>query len=141
MTRRDDGFVTVWVLGLCVMVLFMGGVAVDLWRAVATLRDVSSAVDAAAVAGASYLDEPAYRHSGGADIRLDPAAAHAGAAEVLSAQPDAERLVDVDIGSDPTRVVVRAGKEVDLTLLRIFLFGEGPVVVHASATADPRRTP
>jgi len=71
--RRDDrGFITLWVLGLTVAVLFLGGLGVDLWRAIAVRREVSAMADAAATAGANGLDESALR---GGRLEVDPARA------------------------------------------------------------------
>ncbi|MGH9030897.1 MAG: pilus assembly protein TadG-related protein, partial [Acidimicrobiia bacterium] len=48
---------TVWMLGLCLMLLLLGGISLDLWRAFSERRALASAADAAAIAGASALDE------------------------------------------------------------------------------------
>ncbi len=137
----EDGIVTLWVLGVCAMVLFVGGITLDLWRAVATQRAVSAAVDAAAVAGSSGLDEPAFRRSGGEVVQLDPRLARELAADSLSAQPGRDRLVDVAIEASPARITVRAGRRMDFTLLKVFLSREDPLVLHASSSVDPRRLP
>ena len=139
--RAEDGIVTLWVLGVCAMVLFVGGITLDLWRAVATQRAVSAAVDGAAVAGSSGLDEQAFRTSGGELVQLDPALARQLAAESLVAQPGRDKLVDVAIEVTPARITVRAGRRTDFTLLKVFLPREDPLVVHASSSVDPRRLP
>ena len=143
MRRPDDdaGFVTLWVLAVCAMVLFVGGITLDLWRAVATQRAVSAAVDGAAVAASSGLDEPAFRASGGEIVQLDPRLARQLAAESLAAEPGSDKLVDVAIEATPARVTVRAGRRMDFTLLKVFLPREDPLVVHASSSVDPRRLP
>jgi len=136
----NQGFVTIWVLGMVVIVLFLGGLTLDLWRAMSTQRAVSSAVDGAAVAGASGIDEGSYRSSGGTVVQLDPDRAQALAAENLGAQAESDRLVDVGIATEPQRIRVRAGRPVDFTLLKVFLAGREPLVVHATATVEPRRS-
>lgn len=141
MRRDEGGYVTLWVLGVAMMVIFMGGISLDLWRVAATRRAVASAVDGAAIAGASGLDEEAFRASAGDDVRLDPDLATELAADNLRAQPDSAELVEVAIEPGADRITVRAAKPVELTLLRIFLAGEPPVVVRASSTVDPRRSP
>ncbi len=67
--RDERGTVTLWVLGLCICVLFLAGLSLDLWRAVAVRRELSAMADAAATAGANGLDEPALRAG---TLRLDP---------------------------------------------------------------------
>lgn len=139
--RGEDGVVTLWVLAVCAMVLFVGGITLDLWRGVATQRAVSAAVDGAAVAGASGLDEPAFRGSGGEVVQLDLALARELAAESLAAQPASEKLIDVDIEVTPARITVRAGRRMEFTLLKVFLPREEPLLVQASSSVDPRRLP
>ncbi|MDP9389228.1 MAG: hypothetical protein M3Q48_15260 [Actinomycetota bacterium] len=123
------------------MVLFVGGITLDLWRAVATQRAVSAAVDGAAVAGSSGLDETAFRGSGGEVVQLDPGLARQLATDSLAGQPGSDKLVDVAIEATSARITVRAGRRIDFTLLKVFLPREDPLVVHASSSVDPRRLP
>ena len=60
-SRASTGMITLWVLGLAVAVLFLGGIGLDFWRAIAVRREVSVMADAAATAGANGLDESALR--------------------------------------------------------------------------------
>jgi len=41
--RAEHGTVTLWVLGLCIALMFLGGLSLDLWRAVAVRREMSAA--------------------------------------------------------------------------------------------------
>jgi Flp pilus assembly protein TadG len=59
--RRESGTITLWMLGLCLMLFLLGGISLDLWRAFSERRSLAATADAAAVAGASALDEAAYR--------------------------------------------------------------------------------
>ncbi len=138
--RGEGGFITVWVLGLTVLMLAASGVTIDFWRAVATQRSVSSAVDSAAVAGSSGIDEAAYRASGGQVVQLDPGLATTLAQNNLASQPEAATLVDVSIDATPARITVRAGRQVEFTLVRVLSVGQAPAVLHSTSSADPRRT-
>ena len=62
--------ITLWVLGLTIAVMFLGGLGLDFWRAIAVRREVSAMADAAATAGANGLDENALR---GGELQLDDA--------------------------------------------------------------------
>src|SRR4051794_15792930 len=90
--RRDDerGTITLWVLGLCLCIMFLGGLSLDLWRGITLRRDLQARAAAPATAGADGLDEQSLRDGGAA---LDPARARALAADNLAAQSDA-RVVD-----------------------------------------------
>lgn len=140
MTRRSDerGTVTLWVLGLCLMMLFMGGLPLDLWRAFSERRALAGMVDAAAVAGASGIDANAFRSRG--SVRLDPDASQALAWESLQGQEDTRSLVDAAVEATTQHVTVTAVGKVDFTLLRIFLSGQEPFRITVRATAEPRRS-
>jgi hypothetical protein len=140
-TRPADerGTVTLWVLGLCLMMLFVGGIALDLWRAFSERRALAGVVDAAAVAGASGIDTDTYRATG--ELRLDPTLSEALAWENLDAQEDTRSLIDAAVEATTGDVSVTAAGRVDCALLRIFLSGEEPFRVTVRATAEPRRSP
>src|SRR5262249_60080887 len=88
--RGESGTTTLWMLGLCLMLFLLGGVSLDLWRAFSERRSLAAAADAAAVAGASALDEAAYRSSGA--VRLVPSDARRRAQASLGAQLDRRGL-------------------------------------------------
>ena len=88
MPRGERGFITLWVLGLTVAVLFLGGLGVDLWRAIAVRREISAMADAAATAGANGLNESALR---GGRLELDDDRVRRLAANELAEYPAAAR--------------------------------------------------
>lgn len=135
--RRDErGSVTLWVLGLCVMLLFVGGLAIDLWRAFSERLALAHVVDAAAVAGSNAVDTDHFRQTN--EIRLDPALAEQLASESMDTQVDRRSLVAATARATPDAVTVTATGRVDFTLLRIFMSDQDPLTVTVSATADPR---
>jgi Flp pilus assembly protein TadG len=137
-TRRDErGTVTLWVLGLCVALLFLGGLGVDLWRAIAVRREVSAMADAAATAGANGLNESALR---GGRLVLDDARVRRLVAAELQEYPAAARLDGAAVTTSDVRVTVVLRERVDFSLLGIFMPGDR-FVVQASATAEPREVP
>ena len=89
--RRESGTITLWLLGLCLMLFLLGGISLDLWRAFSERRSLAATADAAAVAGASALDEAAYRNSGA--VRLVPVDAQRRARASLADQGN-ERTTD-----------------------------------------------
>jgi len=132
--NQERGSITIWVLGLVLLVLALGGLSIDLWRGVVVRKSVAAVADAAAVAGASGIDETAWR---GDELALDPARARALAERLILAEPDAVALrwrIDVT----PDDITVTIERDVDLTLLRIMDPSGGPLVVRVSATARPQ---
>jgi hypothetical protein len=131
---RERGTVTIWVLGLCVALMFLGGLGTDLWHAIAVRRQLSSAADGAAIAGANGIDEPALRAG---QLQLDPERARALAADAIRASdlPRADATVDVE--GNQVRVALEA--RVDFTLLGIFMRGDAFTVrVRAAARPEER---
>ena len=136
-SRDERGTITLWVLGLCVCVLFLGGLSLDFWRAIAVRRDLQSMADVAAVAGADGLDEQSLRAGG---VALDPALVRRNVYDNLAAQSGARRVDRAHVDVDGGTVVVQLRAHVDMSLLSVFL-GGGDVEIAATATAQPRRLP
>ncbi|MCZ7536549.1 MAG: hypothetical protein M5T61_12035 [Acidimicrobiia bacterium] len=126
---------TLYVLGLCVAVLFLGGLSADLWRVIAVRSDLATMADGAAAAAADGLDEAALREGA---LVLDPERAALLAREHLDAQSDAGIIDDVAIDTGDGGVTVRLRSAVRFTLLGVFL-DAGEFDVTASAVAEPRR--
>jgi hypothetical protein len=135
--RRDErGTITLWVLGLSISLMFLGGLSLDLWRAVADRRELSSMADTAATAAANGIDVEALRAG---TLRLDPGRARAIALASLDEDPHRNALDAVDIRIDGNRVTVSLRDHVRFSLLGIFMNGRSfEVRVHASAEPQER---
>jgi Flp pilus assembly protein TadG len=134
----ESGTITLWMLGLCLMLFLLGGISLDLWRAFSERRSLAATADAAAVAGASALDEAAYRSSGA--VRLAPADAQRRARASLAEQLDRRALRDARIEATEDTVMVTVGGSVDFSLLQIVAPGDRfAITVHA--TARPQASP
>jgi Flp pilus assembly protein TadG len=137
MNRHDEsGTVTLWLLGICLLLFALGGISVDLWRGFSARRSLANAADAAALAGASAIDEDAYRHRG--VVQLDLALAESRARTHVTRQLDAGALRDVDVHAERDTVTVVVHGEVGFTLLGV-LGPDGQLPVRVTATATPRR--
>lgn len=134
----ERGAVTLWVLGLCMMMLFIGGIALDLWRGFSERRALASMADAAAVAGANGIDVDYFRET--SQLRLDPVLAEQLALQNLAAQRDTRAVEGFDVSATTTEITVRTTGTVEFTLLRVFM-DDDPFTITVSATADPRRSP
>jgi len=132
--QRDEGSVTVWTLGMVLVVMFLGAISFDLWSGFSTRRNLAAAADQSAQAGANALDEVLFRTTG--ERQLDPDRAEALADQSLDAQ-DLDGLTSVVVDADTDRVVVELTADVDVGLLRIFGGGD-PLVVHVRAVGQPR---
>jgi Flp pilus assembly protein TadG len=132
----ERGTITLWVLGLSIALLFLGGLSLDLWRAVAERRQLSSMADSAATAAANGVDLDALRAG---TLRLDPVRARAIALASLDEDPHRAALDAVDVEIAGNRVTVSLRDHVNFSLLGIFMGGEQfEIAVHASAEPEER---
>lgn len=129
---------TLWLLGLSVVLLAVGGISVDLWRVTTQRRVLAAAVDAAAAAGAGQLDVGHLRRTG--ELQLAAADAESVAEQALAAAAPAGMTAFVADASEASISVV-AEAEVPITLLRLLLPEAPPVVVQVEAIAAPRASP
>lgn len=132
--RSDQGYLTFWLLGLAVMLLSVGGLSLDLWRAFSERRELAGIVDGAAAAGSSGIDERAWEQDG--QLRLDRDRAADLAWRYLNAYTTDP--ADVAVAEDGSQITVRASRTVELTLSKVLLAGE-PLTVTTRATSAPRR--
>ncbi len=136
MNRDEGGTVTLWILGLCLVLFALGGMSLDLWRAFSERRALAAAADAAALTGASAIDEARYRASGEVVLRPIEAETRARASTDRQLDQSAARRIDVHATTDSITVVVHG--EVKFTLLGILQ--RGGFDVRVVATAEPRRS-
>lgn len=131
---RGDAMV-VWCLFMALLLLPLAGLSVDLWHGIAAQRQLQSAADEAAAAGASGINVALYREDG--CIALDPALATSLAQANLASQVGLGPLSQVNIGVSPegSQITVMVSEDVHLTLLS--LAEQSPLVVRAVATSKP----
>ena len=137
--HSDAGFVTIWMLGLCVVLLFLGGISLDLWRAFSERQALATLADAAAVAGASGIDEELFRSTGRVELDDRPGGrAETLATEHLGAQGDDRSLTGATVSVTRQAIVVEARGRVGFTLLRVFLRDDDGFDLRVTAEAEPR---
>lgn len=134
---RDRGSVTFWMLGLSLLIVVFGGLALDFWRALAVQRELAAVADSAALAAASGIDEETYRSSG--ELILDRDRAESLAATAVAWQE--VDLVSLQVSVQPESVEVIVTGEVELGLLGVFVDDREPLTVRARAAAFPLLVP
>jgi hypothetical protein len=128
--------ITLWILGVTLIVMFVGWFSVSMWTGSGERRQLAAAADQAAQAGATALDVAAFRASG---IRqLDPGMARQRALANLAEQGIDDLLTDYRVTASTAQVVVVLDGEVDIGLLRIFDVNDDPIRVHVTAVGYPR---
>lgn len=115
--RDERASVTMWVLGLAIAMLGLGGLSVDLWRVMAERSEVAVIADSAAVAGASGIDVAHFRATG--EIQLLPGDAVFLVDQILAGEDVVVRAMDVGRQT----MTVELEREVPFSLLRVVTFG------------------
>ena len=139
MIRSERGSVTLWMLGLSLLLLLFGGLSLDFWRGLALQRELAAVADSAAVAAASGIDEALYRETG--EVLLDAGRARVLALASIDFQDAPVLDARVTLSPDRSRVTVVVVGEVELGLLGVFVDDSEPLSVRATASARPRVVP
>jgi hypothetical protein len=138
---REQGSITVWLLGLAVLLLFAGGLSLDLWRAVSARQLLANAADAAAIAGSTGIDDARFRATG--EVVLDPDIAGQRARDSLAHQGGVPMAAPpaIEVEPNPPLVAVVLTGQVRLTLLHVLLPNQPPLTIRVRAASAPREVP
>lgn len=136
---KDRGSVTIWMLGITILLLVFGGLAIDFWRALALQRELTAVADSAAIAGASGIDEGLYRATG--EVVLDPTRVRELALSSVSFQPAEPDRILVFLDPTETVVTVELWDALQLGLLGVLIRDSDPIQVRATASAVPSLVP
>ena len=133
----DRGAITVWTLGMIIVVGFFGWMTIDLYSAFGDRRELAAAADQAAQAGATALDAAAWRNNG---VRqLDPDRAEQIALQNLG-QQDLGPLANVTVTATTEQVTVILEADVASGLISIFRVGDDNALhVKVTATGTPQQ--
>ena len=132
LTKDEDGQAMILVAILMVGLIAVVGLVTDGGMVFSQRRDLQNVADAAALAGASQIDQGAYRASAGETVSLDQAAAYDAAVGYL----EDEGGLDYAVAVTPGRVDVSVSRQATTGFLRVL--GIDDVEISASATAEPR---
>ena len=116
--RSERGSVTLWTLGLSLLLLLFGGLAVDFWRALALQRELAAIADSASVAAGSGIDEEHYRTTG--EVLIDAARA-TGIGSSYVASQDVPSKTDLTTAPDGLSVSVLVVDRLELGLMGVFV--------------------
>lgn len=136
--QGQSGSITIWLLGLGICLLVLGGLGVDLWSAAVVQSRLSGMAEAIATAAASGISEDHWRRTG--QVRLDPDRAERLGRSLVARHPGAHLLdsppqIVVDPGHRVVSVRVRGTTR--LTLLRLVSRSDR-LEVTAVATSEPQ---
>lgn len=134
--QRERGSISVFVLGLVVVLMVVAGLVVDGGRAVNARAEIMDDAEQAARAGANQVDVGALR--GGTEVRLDGPAARTAAIDYL-----VQRGYDparIQASADQAQVTVAVSDDVPTALLSLIFIRtfqvEGTAVARAALGVD-----
>lgn len=133
----QSGSITIWMLGLGICLLALGGLGLDLWSAVVIHSRLSGLAEAIATAAGSGISEEHWRRTG--QVRLDPDRAERLGLDLASHHPgaallDAPPTILVNPGHRSVSVQVRGSTR--LSLLRLIANSER-LEIMVSSTSEP----
>ena len=128
---------TVWGLGLTLILAAFAGLVIDTWRVFAERQDLSGMADSAAIAAATAIDIDHLNETG--EVLLDVAAAELRAFDYLQEQDGWSDEIGYAIFGSPdgASISVALEKNVDFTLLGPLLPGEAPLKITVTSLASP----
>lgn len=129
---EEGGQVMILVAIMMVGLVAVAGLVTDGGIVFTQRRDLQNVADAAALAGASQIDENVYRSSAGDTVELDETAAYNAASDYLTNEGGLEYAVSVA----PDRVDVSVSRQAGTGILRVL--GIDSVSISANASAAPR---
>jgi hypothetical protein len=137
--KGERGSVTIWVLGLSLVIMGFGGVALDFWRALAAQRELAAIADAASVAAASGIDEAHYRATG--EVILESTRARTLGALSIESQDEDLDSSEIHVAGDGARVDVIVSDSIEAGFIGFFTGEDGRLLIRATASAVPRLVP
>ena len=95
MLSSERGSMTIWAMGLSLLLFAVGFLALDLWSGFSARQEAAAIADSAAIAGATAIDEAAWRTG---SLVLNPAAAEMRATAAALSHP--AWISDMTVGAN-----------------------------------------
>ena len=135
--KSQGGSITLWLLGLGICLLVVGGMGLDLWSVVAMRSRLVGVAEAIATGAASGISESHWRDTG--QVRLDPDRARQLGRDLVSRHPGVGLLdgsPEILFDSELRTVTVQVSGSVALTLLALGVQSDR-IRITVSATSRP----
>jgi Flp pilus assembly protein TadG len=124
---------TLWAMGMSLLLFAVGFLALDLWSGFAARQQAAAIADSAAIAGATALDESAWRSG---VLALEPSAAHARAVGAAVSHPAWDATMSVSAVGTPGGVTVSVSRTIPFRFISGLVPGRVADIV-VSGYAEP----
>lgn len=124
---------TIWAMGMSMLLFAVGFLALDLWSGFSARQEAAAVADSASIAGATALDETAWRAG---TLALDPEAAQARAIAATIAHPAWDDTMAVSAAASADGVTVSVSRTIPFRFIAGLVPGQ---VAHVTVTgyAEP----
>jgi len=129
----EKGSITIWALGLSLLLFGFGFLTLDLWSGFSTRLEAAAIADGAAIAGATALDETAWRSG---SLALDPATAESRATTTALAHPRWRPDMTVSAQATPAGITVYVTQTIRFRFIASLVPGQATEVT-VSGYAEP----
>ncbi len=129
----EQGSMTLWAMGMSLLLFAVGFLALDLWSGFAARQEAAAIADSAAIAGATAIDQTAWRTG---TLALEPATAEDRAIRAALDHPAWDASMDVSAAATTGGVTVSVSRSIPFR----FIAGMVPnrvADVTVSAYAEP----
>jgi hypothetical protein len=124
---------TIWAMGLSLLLFAVGLIALDLWSGFAARNQAAAVADSAAIAGATAVDESAWRTG---ELALDPPLAKSRAVSAAVTHPAWDASMAVSAAATPEGVSVSISRSIPFRFISGLVPGRRAQVT-VSAYAEP----
>lgn len=131
--RDDRGSMTLWALGMSLLLFAVGFLALDLWSGFAARQQAAAIADSAAIAGATVIDEAAWRSG---SLELVPTAAETRAVASAVAHPAWDASMSVSAVATSGGVTVSVSRSIPFRFIGGLVPGQLAEIV-VSGYAEP----
>ena len=130
---NERGSMTVWAMGMSLLFFAVGFLSLDLWSGFSARQEAAAIADSAAIAGATALDESAWRSGVTA---LEPTTAEARALAAATAHPAWTRNMTVTAVATTRGVTVSVSRSIPFRFIAGLVPGR-TANVTVSGYAEP----
>lgn len=131
--RDDRGSITLWALGMSLLLFAVGFLALDLWSGFAARQQAAAIADSSAIAGATALDEAAWRSGA---LALEPSTAQARAVGAAVSHPAWDGTMSVSAAATPGGITVSISRSIPFRFIGGLVPGR-VAEITVSAYAEP----
>lgn len=130
---NERGSITVWALGMSMLLFAVGFLSLDLWSGFSIRSAAAAIADSAAIAGSSALDEAAWRSG---ILSLDPALAEARSTQAAISHPAWSADMTVAASATTTGVTVSVTRTIPFRFVAGFV-PDRAAIVTVTGYAEP----